>query len=91
MDAKAYAPRLLDDTAGLVFKLLLAMLAVALVDLIFTRWEYADKLRMSRRELKDEHKQREGDPQIKAPHPRAAERDAQQEPRRSSTSRMPTC
>lgn len=66
LDAKAYAPRLLDDTAGLVFKLLLAMLAVALVDLIFTRWEYADKLRMSRRELKDEHKQREGDPKIKA-------------------------
>lgn len=65
-DAHAYAPRVLDAVAGLVFKLLLVLLGVALVDLLFTRWEFADKMRMSRRELKDEHKQREGDPTIKA-------------------------
>lgn len=66
LDARAYAPRVIDDVAGLTFKLLLVLLAVALLDLLFTRWEYADKMRMSRRELKDEHKQREGDPAIKA-------------------------
>ena len=66
VDAHAYAQRTLGDIAGLVFKLLLALLALALIDLLYTRWEYADKLRMSRRELKDEVKQREGDPKIKA-------------------------
>ena len=66
VEAKAYAARALDDVAGLVFKLLMAMLAIALVDLVYTRWEFGDKLRMSRRELKDEVKQREGNPKIKA-------------------------
>jgi flagellar biosynthesis protein FlhB len=65
-DARTYGARLADDVSGLIFKLLLAMLGVALIDLIFTRWEFADKMRMSRRELKDEYKQREGDPAIKA-------------------------
>lgn len=65
IDVHAYAGRMLNDVADVVFKLLLALLGLALVDLLYTRWEYADKLRMSRRELKDEIKQREGDPKIK--------------------------
>ena len=65
-DTHAYPARVLGDVASLVFKLLLALLAVALIDLLYTRWEYADNLRMSRRELKDEFKQREGDPKIKS-------------------------
>lgn len=65
-DARAYGQHALDSVAGLVFRLLLVLLAVALLDLLFSRWEYADKMRMSRRELKDEVKQREGDPAIKA-------------------------
>jgi flagellar biosynthesis protein FlhB len=65
-DARTYGARLADDTSGLIFKLLLVMVGVALIDLVFTRWEFADKMRMSRREMKDEHKQREGDPSIKA-------------------------
>jgi flagellar biosynthesis protein FlhB len=65
-DARAYDARLLDETVALLFRLLLAMVGVALLDLLFVRWEYADKMRMSRRELKDEVKQREGDPLIKA-------------------------
>jgi flagellar biosynthesis protein FlhB len=65
-DARAYDGRLIDEVVGLLFRLLLAMLAVALVDLLFVRWEFAEKMRMSRRELKDEAKQREGDPLIKS-------------------------
>ena len=65
LDPHAYARHVIDDVAGLTFKLLLVMLAVAMIDLLFTRWEYSDQLRMSRRELKDEAKQREGDPAIK--------------------------
>jgi flagellar biosynthesis protein FlhB len=66
VDARAHAPQVIDAIASLTFKLLLAMLAVALVDVIFTRWEYGHKLRMSRREITQEIKQREGDPKIKA-------------------------
>jgi flagellar biosynthesis protein FlhB len=65
-DPAIYAKRAIDDAAGLIFKMLLAMLFIALIDLLFTRWDYSKKQMMSRRELKDEIKQREGDPRIKA-------------------------
>jgi len=50
---------------------LLAMLAgtaviVALADLVFSRWDFGRRMRMSRRELRDEIKRREGDPQIRS-------------------------
>lgn len=63
---KAHGARLLHDTALIVLYLLLALIAVAVVDMVFTRREYARKLMMSRREIKDEVKHREGDPKIKA-------------------------
>ncbi|HEX15499.1 MAG TPA: flagellar biosynthesis protein FlhB [Deltaproteobacteria bacterium] len=51
---------------GLLLKATLAFCAVALLDALYQRWDYERKLRMSRQEVKDEWKQREGDPQIKA-------------------------
>jgi len=45
---------------------LLLMLLLALMDFGFARWEYMRKLRMSHRDLKDEHKRREGDPEVRA-------------------------
>jgi flagellar biosynthesis protein FlhB len=65
-DVHAFARQALDAVVSVTFKLLLALIAVALVDLLYTRWEYAERQRMSMRELRDEHKQREGDPTIKA-------------------------
>lgn len=45
----------------------LAILVIAaLIDLLFTRREFLKKMRMSRRELKDEVKRRDGDPQVKS-------------------------
>ncbi|GGA15654.1 EscU/YscU/HrcU family type III secretion system export apparatus switch protein [Dyella caseinilytica] len=38
---------------------------IALLDLLFTRRDYIRKLRMSRSDIKDEHKRREGDPDIR--------------------------
>lgn len=65
-DPAAY-PRLgLDAVGSLVFKLALVMLAVALLDVGYTRREFMKKMMMSRRELRDEHKRREGDPKVKA-------------------------
>jgi flagellar biosynthesis protein FlhB len=69
--ASALAPadftRLLLQQAGsLGWKLALAMCAVAAADLVFTRREFSRRMRMSRRELKDEYRHREGDPRIRA-------------------------
>jgi flagellar biosynthetic protein FlhB len=41
-------------------------IAFALLDWSFNRWEFLRRMRMSRREIKDEHKEREGDPRIKS-------------------------
>lgn len=40
--------------------------ALAVLDLLFVRREYLRQLRMSRRDLKDEAKRREGDPDVRA-------------------------
>ncbi|GMQ99670.1 MAG: flagellar biosynthesis protein FlhB [Zetaproteobacteria bacterium] len=39
---------------------------IALTDVLYQRWEHAKGLRMSRKEQKDENKDTEGDPQLKA-------------------------
>lgn len=39
---------------------------IALTDLWFSRFEFARKMRMSKRDLKDEHKRNEGSPEIKS-------------------------
>jgi flagellar biosynthetic protein FlhB len=64
-DPHAYARIGLDTVAGLMFKLGLVMLLIALLDLGYVRWDFAKKMMMSRREMKDEHKRREGDPKIR--------------------------
>jgi len=45
---------------------LLVLALVALTDLLFSRREFTRKMRMSKRELKDEIKRRDGDPAIKS-------------------------
>jgi flagellar biosynthesis protein FlhB len=45
---------------------LLVLGLAAVVDLLFTRREYGKKMRMSRREVRDEMRRRDGDPAIKS-------------------------
>ena len=45
---------------------LAVLAAVAGLDLIYQRYEFTKQQRMSRRDIKDEHKQTEGDPMVKA-------------------------
>ena len=52
--------------SGLIFKLAMVLAFIALIDVMFTRWSFADKLKMSRREVKEEIRQREGDPHVRA-------------------------
>ena len=56
----------LEDASGLAWKMTVALMAIAVADLLFTRREFGKRMRMSRRELKDEFKNREGDPRIRA-------------------------
>jgi flagellar biosynthesis protein FlhB len=39
---------------------------LAMLDFAFNRWDFRQRMRMSKREVKDEHKEREGDPRIKS-------------------------
>ena len=45
---------------------LAAMAVIAVIDFVYQRFEFAKQQRMSRQEIKDEYKQTEGDPMIKA-------------------------
>lgn len=65
-DSHGYPAMLLQAVTSLVFKLALAILLVALLDLIYIRWDFGRKMRMSRREVKEEVKRREGDPLVRA-------------------------
>ena len=60
----------LDLLAGLALRVVLAVLAVmtvlAILDLSYQRFQHNKQLRMTKQEVRDEHKQAEGDPMIKA-------------------------
>ncbi|MBU1168201.1 MAG: flagellar biosynthesis protein FlhB [Proteobacteria bacterium] len=69
---------LYDDSVGQImvyllkvaFKIfiwvIIPMAAVALLDYMYQRWQFEEKLKMTKQEVKDEHKQTEGDPQVKS-------------------------
>jgi flagellar biosynthetic protein FlhB len=62
----AFLRTVLDDIASLGWKMGAALAIIAAADMLFTQREFSRRMRMSRRELKDEHKNREGDPRIRA-------------------------
>ncbi|AJQ92726.1 flagellar biosynthesis protein FlhB [Gynuella sunshinyii] len=49
----------------LIFSLLAVLLIITLLDLVYTRRDFIKRMRMSKREVKEEHKKREGDPLIR--------------------------
>lgn len=63
-------PTMMDEMKTLVIRMLVgtlfAFLVIAAIDLVYQRMEYMKKMRMSKQELKDEYRQSEGDPMIKA-------------------------
>lgn len=44
----------------------LFMLVLAAIDLVYQKWEHEQSIKMSKQDVKDEHKQTEGNPQIKS-------------------------
>lgn len=57
---------LLDAAARILCWLLGLFVFFAAVDFAFNKWEFLKKMRMSKQEVKDEYKQREGDPRVKS-------------------------
>src|SRR6185295_16881380 len=66
MDPSALLPFVQERSVSLLISLVSAAAIIAAVDYVFTRQSYMDKLKMSRREIKEEMRQSEGDPHIKA-------------------------
>jgi flagellar biosynthetic protein FlhB len=66
MPPAGLARTIVDDAASTGLKIALMLCLIALADYGYTHREFSKKMRMSRRELKDENKNREGDPRIRA-------------------------
>ena len=63
-------PEIFGYLGRVIFKLLMGtgifMLVIAVADYFFQRWQLEKEMMMSKQEIKEEHKSREGDPMIKA-------------------------
>ncbi|WP_112076676.1 EscU/YscU/HrcU family type III secretion system export apparatus switch protein [Herbaspirillum rubrisubalbicans] len=66
LPARLQMQTLLADLGALGMKTAAMLALVALIDLIYTRRDFARRMRMSSREIKDENKQRNGDPRIRS-------------------------
>ena len=63
-------PTMMSELQSLVVRMmtgiLVVLLVVAVIDLMYQRYEHYKKMRMTKQELKDEYKQTEGDPHVRA-------------------------
>ncbi len=57
---------ILNVSFKIVFRVVIALLFISLLDYLYQRYEYEKKLKMTKQEVKEEHKQMDGDPQIKS-------------------------
>jgi flagellar biosynthetic protein FlhB len=60
----------LDEMQIMIVRLLtgvlVVLLVVAVIDVVYQRMQHSKKMRMTKQEVKDEYKQTEGDPQVRA-------------------------
>ena len=56
---------LLKIVFSMAMKIIFVLLALALADWAFQKWRHEENLKMSKEDIKEEYKQREGDPKIK--------------------------
>ena len=65
-----WSMQLLAAIAGIIFglciRIAIALLALGIADALYQRWQYMQELKMTRQEVKQEHKDLEGSPEIKA-------------------------
>jgi flagellar biosynthetic protein FlhB len=65
----AYSDQILSITAkiilGLLIRVAIALLIISLADAFFQKWKYMQDLKMTRQEVKEDHKETEGSPEVK--------------------------
>ncbi|MEA3513835.1 MAG: flagellar biosynthesis protein FlhB [Campylobacterota bacterium] len=64
-ELRASLDAMITLTIYFILTILLIVVIFAIIDFFFTRYYYLKQLRMSKQEIKDEHKQMEGDPLVK--------------------------
>jgi flagellar biosynthetic protein FlhB len=63
---RASLDAMIELTVYFLLTILFIIILFAIIDFFFTRYYYLKQLRMSKQEIKDEHKQMEGDPIVKS-------------------------
>lgn len=66
LSPSGFVKEMLDDCVALGMKMGLMLIVIAAVDWLFTQRQFAKKMRMSKRDMKEEVKQRDGHPRIRA-------------------------
>ena len=61
-----YPVLLVQLLSNIILQLLILLFALAFIDTLYTRWTFHKDNRMSKQEIKDDYRQREGCPKIKA-------------------------
>ncbi len=51
---------------GLMIRVCIALLVLAIADVFYQKWKYIEDLKMTRQEVKEERKEREGSPEVKS-------------------------
>jgi flagellar biosynthetic protein FlhB len=62
---EAFAVFILSNGFDMVLYTLGPLLVIAILDVWYTRWDYEENMKMTKDEVKDEHKQSFGDPEVK--------------------------
>jgi len=57
---------ILKISMEIFIKVILVMLLLAVLDFAFQKWKFMEDQKMTKQEVKDEHKQTDGDPQVKS-------------------------
>jgi flagellar biosynthesis protein FlhB len=83
---QSYPFAVLELVETLILQLAGVLLLFALFDLVYSRRDFSNKMKMSKREVKEETKRRDGDPQVKA---KIKELQREAAKRAQSASRVP--
>lgn len=65
MDNKAIVGKIFSMSFEMMIKIALLMLFIGILDMLYRKRDYVDKLKMTKQEVKDEYKMMDGDPKIK--------------------------
>jgi len=66
LEPKESALLTLRITVEMFYKIILTLLVISFLDFAYQKWQFLRDMRMTKQEIKDEYKQMEGDPKVKA-------------------------